>query len=162
MVPINDVPHAAERDEWGQHSWGHCKWHVFDGICWYSRQPTLIFPKVPGRTFFTTVKNHYLRSGPICVDPIRPEPRSPHGRQALLQGPKPLPRPQPRLPTSAAAGVGNSEIPLLGRAGFARGLEAEFYQFEARLPPSLVRAPPFAKRGRNESPTEPGHLRRGG
>ena len=46
-----------------------------EGLFGYSREPTLIFPQVPGRTFFPNLsKCGYLCSGPISVDPICPQP----------------------------------------------------------------------------------------
>ena len=47
-----------------------------EGLFGYSHQPAFIFPKVPGRTFFPNLSkciNHFC-SGPISVDPIRPQP----------------------------------------------------------------------------------------
>ena len=65
---------CSERDEWGQHSWGHCKFHAFDrGTFWVLPSTYLfVFPKAPGRTFPPNLSRFslLLQRPPQCCDPI--------------------------------------------------------------------------------------------
>ena len=45
-----------------------------EGLVGYSSWPTCIFSKVTGVLFPQSVKIHDFRSGPICVDPMCPQP----------------------------------------------------------------------------------------
>ena len=51
-----------------------------EGLFGYWRQPTFIFPEVPGRTFFPNLSQviNYFCSGPISADPICPQPKPKH------------------------------------------------------------------------------------
>ena len=60
----------SERDNWGQHSWGHCKFPViFDRGFLDTKLSTYI---ICAYLFPPSVKVHYLCSDPISVDPMCP------------------------------------------------------------------------------------------
>ena len=68
---------VSEKDKWGQHQWGHCKFHVlFDrGTFWVLPLICFYLPKsARAYLFHHSVKLTYCCSGPISVDPICPRP----------------------------------------------------------------------------------------
>ena len=63
----------SERDKWGQHSWGHCKFHVFRQRDFLGTPVNILFiPPKSARVYLfpQSVKIHYFCSGPTSVDPI--------------------------------------------------------------------------------------------
>ena len=68
----------SERDKWGQHQWGHCKFRVFwqRGSFWVLRLTCFYLLKSAKAYLFPqSDKLHYFCSGPMSVDPICLRPR---------------------------------------------------------------------------------------
>ena len=61
---------SSERDEWGQHSWGHCKFIVF----WQRDFLGINLSKYVNRAYLfpQSVNDPYFCSDPISVDPSCP------------------------------------------------------------------------------------------
>ena len=67
----------SERDRWGRHQWCPCKFHVFvyKGLFWVLPLTYIYLPKSASAYLFPqSARIHYFCSGPITVDPIRPQP----------------------------------------------------------------------------------------
>ena len=91
-VDNNGVGHLG-KGRMGSARLGSLQFSCFltEGLFGYPREPTLILPKVPGRTLFPqSVRTHYFRSGPISVDPVGPQPRS---TSCWISAPRPAQRP---------------------------------------------------------------------
>ena len=69
---------ASERHKWGQHYWGHCKFHIFDRDFLGTPVNLLVyFPKCQCVPFPPLCQESLLFcNGPISVDPICPQPKA--------------------------------------------------------------------------------------
>ena len=67
----------SERDKWGQHSWGRCKFYVFRKTDFLGTPVNLLLScqKCQGVFFSQSAKIHPFCSGPISADPICPQLR---------------------------------------------------------------------------------------
>ena len=86
--------HKSGRDTWGQHQVGHCIVYMFlTGTCWVlPLSCDLYLPKIVRAYLFPqSVKSNYVRSGPMSVEPVCPQPNELRGclggRFAALESP---------------------------------------------------------------------------
>ena len=64
---------SSERDKWGQHKWGYCKFSCLtEGLF------GVLFPKVPGRTFFLNLSKFItFAAAPLVLTPfVRSQPQA--------------------------------------------------------------------------------------
>ena len=72
-----ELERRSERDEWGQHQWGHRKCRVFDRGTFLDTPAITYFlssQKCQGVPFSPICQNRYFCSGLISTDPICPQP----------------------------------------------------------------------------------------
>ena len=71
-LPSQAAKVLSQRDEWGQHSWGRCKFHVFDrGTFGLLPFTYLLSAQVPGHTFFPNLsKSMTSAASPLVLTRI--------------------------------------------------------------------------------------------